>query len=225
MTMLKVPVTPHDHVKGPANAPVTLVEYGDYECPYCGLAHPVVELLRQRYGARLRFVFRIFRSARRSTNAEGAAQTAEFAGAQGQFWEMHDGLFENQDRLGLPLYLPSPACSGSRKRNCAQRWSRDLRTQGARRLPWRRAQRRQRYAVLLHQWRAARGDLRIRRSRRRDRVDAARPHDGVSAALATRRHASIRHQRMSRKSGCRFCEKDMRKQRGHCATETIDVRG
>jgi len=103
--MLKVPVTPHDHVKGPATAPVTLVEYGDYECPYCGLAHPVVELLRQHYGARLRFVFRHFPLSQAHPNAEGAAQTAEFAGAQGQFWEMHDRLFENQDRLGLPLYF------------------------------------------------------------------------------------------------------------------------
>jgi protein-disulfide isomerase len=105
MTTLKVPVTQRDHAKGPANAPVTLVEYGDYECPYCGLAHPIVKLIQQHFGRRLRFVFRHFPLSQAHPNAESAAQTAEFAGAHGKFWEMHDSLYENQDRLGLPLYL------------------------------------------------------------------------------------------------------------------------
>jgi protein-disulfide isomerase len=105
MATLKVPVTPRDHAKGPANAPLTLLEYGDYECPYCGLAHPVVKLIQQHFGRRLRFVFRHFPLSQAHPNAESAAQTAEFAGAHGKFWEMHDGLYENQDRLGLPLYF------------------------------------------------------------------------------------------------------------------------
>jgi protein-disulfide isomerase len=105
MTTLKVPVTPHDHAKGPVNAPVTLVEYGDYECPYCGLAHSTVKLIQQHFRPRLRFVFRHFPLSQAHPNAESAAQTAEFAGAHGKFWEMHDGLYENQDRLGLPLYF------------------------------------------------------------------------------------------------------------------------
>jgi protein-disulfide isomerase len=105
MATLKVPVTQRDHAKGPANAPVTLLEYGDYECPYCGLAHPVVKLIQQHFGPRLRFAFRHFPLSQAHPNAESAAQTAEFAGAHGKFWDMHDGLYENQDRLGLPLYF------------------------------------------------------------------------------------------------------------------------
>jgi protein-disulfide isomerase len=103
MSTLKAPVTPHDHVRGPANAPVTLVEYGDYECPHCGAAHPIVDLVQEHFGPRLRFVFRHFPLSQVHPNAESAAESAEFAGAHGRFWEMHDGLYENQDRLGLPL--------------------------------------------------------------------------------------------------------------------------
>ena len=97
--MLKVPVTSADHIRGPAQAPVTLVEYGDYECPYCGLAHPVVQRILDDLGPRLRFVFRHFPLSQVHPNAEPAAEAAEFAGARGRFWEMHDRLFENQDRL------------------------------------------------------------------------------------------------------------------------------
>jgi protein-disulfide isomerase len=103
MNTLRAPVTPHDHVRGPADAPVTLVEYGDYECPHCGAAHPVVNLVQDHFGPRLRFVFRHFPLNQAHPNAESAAESAEFAGAHGRFWEMHDGIYENQDRLGLPL--------------------------------------------------------------------------------------------------------------------------
>jgi protein-disulfide isomerase len=103
MGRLRVPVTQHDHVIGPENAEVTLVEYGDYECPHCGLAHPVVKLLRARFSRQLRFAFRHFPLSQVHPNAEPAAESAEYAGAYGQFWEMHDGIYENQDRLGLPL--------------------------------------------------------------------------------------------------------------------------
>jgi protein-disulfide isomerase len=104
MATLKVPVSVEDHIQGPENAAVTLVEYGDYECPHCGRAYPIVQLVQKHFGSRLRFVFRNFPLSEMHPNAEFAAETAEFAGANGKFWEMHDLLFENQTRLGGPLY-------------------------------------------------------------------------------------------------------------------------
>jgi protein-disulfide isomerase len=103
MSTLKVPVTQRDHTLGPANAPVTMVEYGDYECPHCGAAHPIVKLVLEQFGDNLRYVFRHFPLAQVHPNAEPAAQAAEYSGAHGRFWEMHDGIYENQDQLGLPL--------------------------------------------------------------------------------------------------------------------------
>ena len=89
-----------DHVQGPADAPVTLVEYGDYECPYCGAAYPIVKEVRARLGDTLRFVFRNFPITTAHPHAEQAAEAAEAAAAQGKFWQMHDLLYENQRRLG-----------------------------------------------------------------------------------------------------------------------------
>ena len=103
--MLKIPVGAEDHVRGPDHAGVVLVEYGDYQCPYCGRAYPVVKRIQQHFGAGLRFVFRNFPLADMHPHAESAAETAEFAGARGKFWTIHDLLFENQERLGGPLYL------------------------------------------------------------------------------------------------------------------------
>ena len=80
---------------------MTLVEYGDYECPYCGAAHASVEQVRQAMGDDLRFVFRHFPLSQIHPHAYQAAEAAEAAGAQGRFWEMHHLLFANQDRLGL----------------------------------------------------------------------------------------------------------------------------
>jgi len=105
MSTLKVPVTPEDHYQGDLEAPVALVEYGDYECPYCGRAYPIVKEVQKHFGKRLRFVFRNFPLQESHPHAEGAAETAEFAGAHHKFWEMHDALFENQDRLGGQLYV------------------------------------------------------------------------------------------------------------------------
>ena len=105
MTTLSVPVTQSDHIQGDAHAGVTLVEYGDYECSYCGLAYPIVRRLQANFGKRLRFVFRNFPLTEVHPLAEGAAEIAEFAGAHGKFWEMHDLLYANQGELGLPLYL------------------------------------------------------------------------------------------------------------------------
>jgi protein-disulfide isomerase len=105
MSLLRIPVTPADHVEGPDDAPVTMVEYGDYECPYCGLAFLNVKLAQKRFGKKLRFVFRHFPLTEAHPFAETAAEAAEYAGAHGRFWEMHDGLYANQDQLGLTLIL------------------------------------------------------------------------------------------------------------------------
>jgi len=96
---LTLPVGERDHAQGPAGAPVTLVEYGDFECPYCGRAYPIVKQLQQRLGSRLRFIFRNFPLKEIHPHAEHAAEAAEAAGAQGKFWEMHDRLFERQFAL------------------------------------------------------------------------------------------------------------------------------
>src|SRR5688572_30795959 len=99
MSALNPPVSEHDHSAGPDNAPVTLVEYGDYECPYCGRAHPILHSLQRKLGDQLRFVFRNFPLREAHPHAQHAAEAAESAGAQGKFWEMHDILFEHQDAL------------------------------------------------------------------------------------------------------------------------------
>jgi len=96
---LTLPVSERDHVQGPADAAVTLVEYGDYECPHCGRAYPIVKEIRRRLGPRLRFVFRNFPLRESHPHAQHAAEAAEAAGAQGRFWEMHDRLFERQFAL------------------------------------------------------------------------------------------------------------------------------
>ena len=105
MATLKVPITAEDHTQGPEDAEVTLVEYGDYECPHCGRAYPIVQQVQKHFGKRLRLVFRNFPLSEMHPHAEAAAEVAEFAGAQGKFWEMHDRLFENQARLGQALFL------------------------------------------------------------------------------------------------------------------------
>jgi protein-disulfide isomerase len=104
MTQLRTPIGTEDHMQGDPNAPCTLVEYGDYECPHCGRAYPIVKRVQQHFGDRLLFVYRNFPLTRTHPNAEPAAETAEFAATQGKFWEMHDLLFENQNRLGPKLY-------------------------------------------------------------------------------------------------------------------------
>jgi protein-disulfide isomerase len=105
MATLKVPVGPHDHAQGNPTAPVTLVEYGDYECPACGLAYPIAKVVQKHFARDLRFVFRNFPLAQIHPLAESAAETAEWAASHGRFWEMHDLLYENQTTLGPPLYL------------------------------------------------------------------------------------------------------------------------
>jgi protein-disulfide isomerase len=98
--VLTLPVTEdRDHIQGPGDAAVTLVQYGDYECPYCGEAYPIVKEVQARMAGRLRFVFRNFPISTSHPHAERAAEAAEAAAVQGKFWQMHDVLYENQRRL------------------------------------------------------------------------------------------------------------------------------
>ncbi|MBN9389830.1 MAG: DsbA family protein [Chloroflexi bacterium] len=99
MSKLFIPVGSKDHIRGNHHAPVTLLEYGDYECPYCGQAHNVVMALQAQLGDTVRFVFRNFPLTQIHPHAFNAALAAEAAAQQGKFWQMHDLLFENQDRL------------------------------------------------------------------------------------------------------------------------------
>jgi protein-disulfide isomerase len=99
MSKLTPAVSDSDHAQGSPTASITLVEYGDYECPHCGRAYPIVKDVQARLGSQLRFVFRNFPLANLHPHAQHAAEAAEAAAAQGKFWEMHDLLFENQDSL------------------------------------------------------------------------------------------------------------------------------
>lgn len=99
MTQLRVAVTSADHMDGPADAGLVLVEYGDYECPHCGAAHKIVQRLKHDLRPNLLFVYRNFPLTEVHPYAFPAAAAAEAAGLQTQFWQMHDRLFEHQDRL------------------------------------------------------------------------------------------------------------------------------
>lgn len=105
MSTLHTPVGPEDHVLGPQDAPVTLVEYGDYQCSFCGEAFPVVQQILARYEGQIRFAFRNFPIPELHPMALSAAEAAEYAASQGSFWQVHDALYENQDLLGERLYL------------------------------------------------------------------------------------------------------------------------
>lgn len=102
---LTLPVSSRDHAWGHPDAPITLVEYGDYECPHCGAAHPVVKRLLSDLGSQVRFVFRNFPLTQIHPHAERAAEAAELGGDYGQFWAMHDLILENQLDLQLSTLL------------------------------------------------------------------------------------------------------------------------
>ena len=104
MARLRIPVAPGDHMQGDPHAPITLVEYGDYQCPHCGRAYPIVKRVQKHFGDRLLLVFRNFPLTQSHPFAESAAETAEFAAVHDRFWEMHDLLFENQQRLSPELF-------------------------------------------------------------------------------------------------------------------------
>ena len=94
-----LPIPKRDHIQGPIDAPIALLEYGDFECPVCGEVYPVIKAIQERLGDSLCFAFRHFPLTNVHPHAEHAAEAAEAAGEQGSFWEMHDVLFENQDAL------------------------------------------------------------------------------------------------------------------------------
>jgi protein-disulfide isomerase len=129
MTALDRNIDGEDWVKGPADAPVTLLEYGDFECPFCGRAFSELKRLEQAVGDQVRFVFRHFPLTHAHPHAQLAAEAAEAAGAQGKFWEMHDTLFTNQTALDLSDLLAYADGVGLDK----QRFTRDL--EGHRFLP------------------------------------------------------------------------------------------
>ena len=98
-SLLTIPVRPEDHVQGPPDAPVTLVEYGDFECPHCGRAYPIIKAVQREMGDRLRFVYRHFPLTQVHSHAQHAAEMAEAAGYHDEFWQMHSLLFEHQNAL------------------------------------------------------------------------------------------------------------------------------
>jgi protein-disulfide isomerase len=99
MIQLTPSVNNNDNLFGNPAAPIELVEYGDYECPYCGRAYPIVKDIKQQLGSDIKFVFRNFPLTKIHPNAFPAAVATEAAGLQGKFWEMHDMVFENQKAL------------------------------------------------------------------------------------------------------------------------------
>ena len=112
MSTLKTPINRNDHIRGPANAPISLVEYGDYQCPHCAAAYPIVEQVQLYFRGRMCFVFRHFPLTEVHPYAEVAAESAEFAGAAGKFWEMHGALFQNQAILNVAAILAIGATLG-----------------------------------------------------------------------------------------------------------------
>jgi len=120
MAKLRTPVGPDDHVLGPADAPITLVEYGDYQCPYCGQAHPILKSLQARLGDRMRLVFRNFPLTELHPNALNAAEAAESVAEQAgedAFWKMHDTIYEHQHALDdahLVRYATALGADGDR---------------------------------------------------------------------------------------------------------------
>jgi protein-disulfide isomerase len=99
MSKLKTAVNSQDHIQGNTNGPIELVEYGDYQCPHCGHAYPIIKSIQKKMGNKLKFVFRNFPLAESHPNAVNAAVASEAAAMQNKFWEMHDHLFEFQSRL------------------------------------------------------------------------------------------------------------------------------
>src|SRR5882724_4595378 len=109
MANLIVPVSAHDHIWGPVNAPLTLVQYGDFQCPHCAAAYPELEAIANELSDSLRFVFRHFPLTQVHPHAQRAAEAAEAAASQGRFWEMAPLLYENQEQGG---HLPETALTG-----------------------------------------------------------------------------------------------------------------
>jgi protein-disulfide isomerase len=105
MAKLKPPVNEDDHLQGNAHAKVVLVEYGDFECPHCAVAHPIIQQLEKKYKEQMAFVFRHFPLSEIHPFAKIAAISAEAAAKQGKFWEMHNMIFENQTKISTVFLL------------------------------------------------------------------------------------------------------------------------
>jgi protein-disulfide isomerase len=103
---LRPPLHEQDHVWGRPDAPVMLMEFGDYQCPHCAKAHPVVKQLQEKYADKIKFAFRHFPMSQTHPQAKAAAIAAEAAGRQDKFWEMHDMIFEHQATLDEQAFLP-----------------------------------------------------------------------------------------------------------------------
>jgi protein-disulfide isomerase len=114
---LTLPLAKRDHIQGAIDAPIMLLEYGDYECPSCGEAYPIIKDIQERLGDKLCFAFRNFPLINSHPHAQHAAEAAEAAGAHGNFWGMHDLLFENQEALDdedIAQYAVTLGLDGSR---------------------------------------------------------------------------------------------------------------
>jgi protein-disulfide isomerase len=105
MSKLNPPVSKNDHIQGSPDALLELVEYGDFECPHCGAAHPIVKRIQKEFGKKLKFVFRHFPITNAHPHAFSAAVAAEAAGRQRKFWEMHDLIYEHQTQLSDSAFL------------------------------------------------------------------------------------------------------------------------
>ena len=112
MAQLRIPAGEEDHRIGRLDASCIVVEYGDYQCPHCREAQPLVRQILEHYGDRICFIFRNFPLNQSHAEAQAAAETAEFAGSQGKFWEMHDALYDHQNRLGELFYVEQSKALG-----------------------------------------------------------------------------------------------------------------
>ena len=120
---LTLPVGQRDHALGAASAPLVLLEYGDFECPQCAAAHPVVKQIENTFGDRLRFVFRHFPLTNSHPHAQHAAEAAEWAASFGKFWEMHDALYANNKALSDRHILDRAAALGLPGAKLEQAWA------------------------------------------------------------------------------------------------------
>jgi len=121
-TQLTMPVSARDHARGGDDARLVLVEYGDYECPYCGAAFPVLQQIREAFGDELRMVYRNFPLTSVHAHAQRAAETAEWAAREGRFWEMHDYLFTHQHDLSDRGLLAAAKAIGLDGKRLQQAW-------------------------------------------------------------------------------------------------------
>jgi len=120
---LAVPIGPLDHRRGGAAATLTLVEYGDFECPQCAQAYPILQGIQDKLGDQLQFVFRHFPITSAHPHAQRAAEAAEWAGAQGRFWDMHDGLYRRRAKLSEAAIVEVASEIGLDPVGLRQSWS------------------------------------------------------------------------------------------------------